>query len=58
MFFNLQSNVIVSFFVLKAFDWYRGSGFVWRGRCKDWGASAPQVSVPKNPDVKTNTGVV
>jgi len=54
---NLRSNVI-SFLVLRTLDWDGGNGFVGRGRCKDCGAIAPQVSVSKNPDFKTNTGVL
>ena len=43
-------------FGLRTFDWDGGNGFVWRGRCKDWGAIAPPVSVSKKTDFKTNTG--
>jgi len=35
------------FFVQTTFDQDGENGFVWRGRCKDWGAIAPQVSVSK-----------
>jgi len=45
-------------FVQTTFDWDGRNGFVWRGRCKDWGTIAPQVSASKNPDFKINTGVL
>jgi len=44
------------FFVQTTFDQDGENGFVWRGRCKDWGAIAPQVSVSKKNYFKTNTG--
>jgi len=34
-------------FVLRTFDWDGGSGFVWKVRCKDWGAISTQVGVSK-----------
>jgi len=43
-------------FVLRPFDWHGGNGYVWRAKCKDWGAIGTQVSVSKKPDFKTNTG--
>ena len=46
MFVKLRSNVI-SFRYSKDFWLGLGNGFVWRARCKDWGAIAPQVNVPK-----------
>jgi len=45
------------FFILRTFDWDGGNGFFWRGRCKDWDAITPQVSVSKNPDLQKNTWV-
>ena len=43
----LLKTAIKSFlsFVLRTFDWDGTNGFVCRGRCRDWGAIAPQVSV-------------
>jgi len=27
-------------FVQQTFEWYGGDGFVWRGKCRDWGTTA------------------
>jgi len=35
-------------FVQRTFDWDEGNDFVWRGRCKDWGATcSPSKCVKK-----------
>jgi len=47
-FASLPSNVI-SFFVQRTFEWDGRNGFVWRGRCRDWGTIAPQVRLLKKP---------
>jgi len=44
--------------VQRTFDWDGGIGFGWRGRCRDWGTIAAQISVLKEPDFKTNTGAL
>ena len=36
------------FFVQRTFDWDGWNGFVWRGRCRDWGTIGPQVRTPVN----------
>jgi len=48
----------ISFLCSKYFDWDDGNSFVWRGRCRDWGTTAPQMSVLKSPDYRTNTGAL
>jgi len=36
-------------FVQTTYDWDGGNGFGWRGRCRDWGTTASQVSILKKP---------
>jgi len=35
-------------FVQRTFDWNGCNGFVWRGKCRDWGTTEPQVRMPVN----------
>jgi len=30
-------------FVQRTFDWDHWNGFIWRGRCRDWGTIGSQV---------------
>jgi len=30
----------------RTFDWDGWNGFVWRGRCRDWDTTGPQISMP------------
>ena len=36
-------------FVQRTIYWDGGNGFVWRGRCRDWGTIATQISGLKKP---------
>ena len=39
-------------FVQSTSEWDYWNGFVWRGRCRDWGTIGPQVSMPVNRERK------
>ena len=52
--FLVRGRVSSLSFVQRTFDWDGWNGFVWRGRCRDWGTIGPQVSMPVNRGRRKN----